>query len=418
MTRKAHVLVVDDDPQKAAAISALLQREQVQVGEVSTAETVHAACLHLRKFRVDLLVLDMQLPLRAQAEARPDGGLRLIDALKTDATLLVPDHIIGLTQYDELVARYREDLAHDLWFLVKYSRDSDEWERQILNRVQHITSSIAAHSDSRYRSSLAIITALHRVELEAVLQVWPELGESRIDSDAALYHTGTIQASNRQHTIVASAAPQMGMAAATALSMKVIDNYRPRYLCMTGIAAGTKGCYGDILVASQSWDYGSGKMRKLGAQKSVFEPAPERIPISNDLSYEVQWYQVRSSEARQRIADEWRKLNPHESVAVPSVHFGPLASGAAVVADGSVITGLLAHDRKLIGVEMESYGVALAASHCKGPRPDVLIAKSLCDYGDSRKGDDFQRFAAYSSAAFVRYFFEDRIFERMQRMAP
>ena len=54
------------------------------------------------------------------------------------------------------------------------------------------------------------------------------------------------------------------------------------------------------------------------------------------------------------------------------------------------------------GVEMESYGVAYAATHAMNPKPHVIIAKSVCDFADERKDDMYQQFAAYTSCGLVK----------------
>ena len=54
----------------------------------------------------------------------------------------------------------------------------------------------------------------------------------------------------------------MGMVAATSLATKMINNFAPRYMVMTGIAGGTKPDkmnFGDVIVAKTSWDYRAGK---------------------------------------------------------------------------------------------------------------------------------------------------------------
>lgn len=72
-----------------------------------------------------------------------------------------------------------------------------------------------------------------------------------------------------------------------------------------------------------------------------------------------------------------------------------------------MIDGLTALNRKIVGVEMEGYGVMLAGRACGQPKPSVLIAKSVCDFGDVEKDDQYQRYAAHTSAAFVRDIFEN-----------
>jgi nucleoside phosphorylase len=70
----------------------------------------------------------------------------------------------------------------------------------------------------------------------------------------------------------------------------------------------------------------------------------------------------------------------------------------------SLIDEIVAHNAKVIGVEMETYGVFLAARLCSGPRPHALSVKSICDFGDLTKNDEYQRYAGYTSARFLHEF--------------
>ena len=89
------------------------------------------------------------------------------------------------------------------------------------------------------------------------------------------------------------------------------------------------------------------------------------------------------------------------------VHYGPLASGTAVVANKTVLQKqVMTSFQNTEGVEMEGYGVAYAASHSLEPRPNVIIAKSVCDFADERKDDSYQKFAAYTSCEFVKVLLE------------
>jgi len=88
---------------------------------------------------------------------------------------------------------------------------------------------------------------------------------------------------------------------------------------------------------------------------------------------------------------------------------GPVASGAAVIQDKTVIDEIVARNRKLIGVEMETYGVYLAANATRGPKPLAMSSKSICDFGDLGKNDDYQKYAAYTSAKFVYEFALDQL---------
>jgi nucleoside phosphorylase len=40
------------------------------------------------------------------------------------------------------------------------------------------------------------------------------------------------------------------------------------------------------------------------------------------------------------------------------------------------------------------------------PRPKGLIIKSVCDYADEEKSDQYQKFAAFTSAQFAKLLYE------------
>ncbi|NEP43357.1 MAG: hypothetical protein F6K35_30685 [Okeania sp. SIO2H7] len=82
------------------------------------------------------------------------------------------------------------------------------------------------------------------------------------------------------------------------------------------------------------------------------------------------------------------------------MHFGVVASGEKVVADTSTIPELQGTWNKLIGVEMESFGVASAVDRLNSA-PGMLMVKGICDWADSSKNDDWQAYAADVAAAYV-----------------
>ena len=81
-----------------------------------------------------------------------------------------------------------------------------------------------------------------------------------------------------------------------------------------------------------------------------------------------------------------------------------MASGAAVLENRPLIQQITAHQRKVIGIEMETYGVFMACRCCSEPRPLAMSIKSICDFGDSNKTDNYQAYAAYTSAQYLYEF--------------
>ena len=97
----------------------------------------------------------------------------------------------------------------------------------------------------------------------------------RVPQDETRYISGTITAEGKSFSVIAGAAPRMGMPASAVLASKIIAQFRPRFLAMVGICAGRHGKVGlgDVIVADPCWDWGSGKIDSVG-DRPRFRPAP------------------------------------------------------------------------------------------------------------------------------------------------
>lgn len=94
-------------------------------------------------------------------------------------------------------------------------------------------------------------------------------------------------------------------------------------------------------------------------------------------------------------------LNPDHSL---KVIVGPVASVPAVVADRQVIESLKGQERKLLGLEMEAYGMYYAVEHSMRPRPLIVASlKSATDFADANKSDEYQQYGAMTSSEFLYY---------------
>jgi len=74
-----------------------------------------------------------------------------------------------------------------------------------------------------------------------------------------------------------------------------------------------------------------------------------------------------------------------------------MASGAAVLAQDGAIDVIVEGNREVLAVEMEGYAVMAAGESCNAMS---LVMKSVCDFADPSKNDDWQAYAAYTSASF------------------
>ena len=93
-----------------------------------------------------------------------------------------------------------------------------------------------------------------------------------------------------------------------------------------------------------------------------------------------------------------------------AIHLGPMASVPAVLSCKQEIDKIVTHGRKLQGIEMESYGMFYAACNAINPLPKIVASlKSISDFADSKKNDNYQEYASYTSAALLKYIIENEL---------
>lgn len=406
------VLIVDDDERKRALVaSTIRQAVGTANATIHFARNCNEAALCLENQSFDLMILDLNLPMRADEQPKQDAGTRLLKQLiRGGPRFRRPVHILGLTAYEQLKHHFAPEFESEGWQLVRFDEVSVEWAETLQNKVRHIAEAIKTPEGSEYDYDLAIITALKAIELEAVLRLDGNWGSLECPGDPTRYHTGVWHRGDLSARVVAAASIEMGMPAAAALATKMIIDFRPRYLAIVGITAGIGLNFGDIIVADQSWDYGSGKVKSgtLGDMESIFSPAPNYIPLDPTVKEKAETFIGNRQDRIAAIEASWQGNQPGSRL---KAVVGPVASGAAVIEHGGAISEIQSHNRKVIGVEMETYGVYLAARIAPHPRPLVLSVKSVCDFGVPPKTDEYQRYAAFTSATFLYEFFLDQLID-------
>lgn len=403
-----NICIVDDDNYKLSNIVEVLTKlPGVEPEFIATAPDLVTARGHLQKAKFDLLILDLNLPERFGFDPSPNAGKKFIKEIKQTDRMNKPDHIIGLTAFPKAHDISKTEFEDDLWYIIIYDEQSSGWKQQLQNKIEYLIECKKADREidtSNYKYDLAIVTALHEPELRAVKNLNINWKSKNIPGDTTEYLIGTISSKGKEIKIVAASAYQMGMPAASVLSMKIITNFRPRLLAMCGIAAGVKGKghFGDILIAEHSWDYNSGKLLLKADGQEYFQNDPKFLTLDS------QFRDIFASLKADRkhlsgIKDDWNGNKPSDSL---NVHIGPIASGSAVIQNYEFIKKLKEQSRKVIGIEMETYGVFFAAVNAPHPRPIPLSIKSICDFADESKNDDYQSYAAYTSAEYLFRFIQ------------
>ncbi len=396
------ILILEDDNNKLTEIYNTIKKNGISKNYIRHVDNVRSAKEELDSHRFDLLILDINTPLYDNQESIKDGGTTLLKYItKSSSSAKKPTHIVGLTAYKEIKAKetpYFESLA---WTIIEYSPRSDEWSEALSNKITHICNDEKAKEEERrkkYDYDVCILTALENPELSAVRSLDLEWKILEIEGDHALYHEAELQGNNRTIKIVAATTAEMGIAASSALTTKMAMTFKPQYIWMLGICAGIKGKVniGDIIIADRCWNYESGKYKENADGDITFEPDPYQENVSHEISSKLS-FAANDEDLYLKIKQDYRERKPSNDL---SAHLGPIGSGSAVVSSEKFLAEVKKQNRKLIGIEMEAYGVLSAAKKVPDPKPIVIIAKSVCDFADDQKNDDYQEYAAYTSSSF------------------
>jgi nucleoside phosphorylase len=403
-------LIVDDDGAKCTKLTSALELEVGVAGiEIQVRGSAYEATVALRADFFDLMIVDLNLPTRPGDTPMSDGGIRLLRQIsRGTAGIKRPLFIVGVTAFSDLAEGALSEFRKHGWALLEYSHDSTSWEEAIVNQCKHITeckARIESHATAS-RADICIITAIHNVELQAVLDLPLGFTSFADAGDETRYSQGTLTAPDRPLRVVVCAATEMGNPSSAVLTTKVLSKFRPRVCVMAGICAGIDAEIGDIAIAEFSLHHESGKWKQTDEGESVFRPQPRYQAASDRILEAVRRFSVDHQEQILSLPAHWRDRRTGRNV---EVRVGPVASGAAVVEDQTIVDGLLFRDRKLVALEMESYGFYLSGRHSIEPKPEFIMIKGICDKAKPPKTDDFQKYAAYLSARFIYEFLKTEV---------
>jgi len=127
-----NILLVDDSNDKVANIIKVI-REISEKITVDVAIDFVTAQQYLISSHYDLLVLDINLPIRVGEEPSLESGKNLLSEINRKTNIQSPYFIISLTQYSEECSS-----ISDVWQTVKYSPENVDWKSPITNLIKHI----------------------------------------------------------------------------------------------------------------------------------------------------------------------------------------------------------------------------------------------------------------------------------------
>ncbi|KGO85898.1 hypothetical protein Q765_13780 [Flavobacterium rivuli WB 3.3-2 = DSM 21788] len=401
-----NILILDDSSEKSNSIKRFLIEDcHISSDNINEGRCIKEGRKLLYENDYDLLLLDLVMPRDMDSEPNADESLKFLDEIYYNSSIHIPIHIIGFSQFDELINIHQDRFDDKLWHLINFSYSSNAWKDKLNSKVCYITSLKQRFKDSiesKNNFDIAIICALEIPEFREILDLNCSWKRFHLEDDPLIYHEGVINTVNGNTLkVIACSINKMGMQASSAVATKLAVKFNIKYLFMTGICAGVRNKdldYGDIVICENITDYGSGKMVENEVGELVLRPEPHQIPTDPNLLAKLNSF-LREEDKILRIQTQYRGKKP---TTLLKAKIGPTTSGSYVVSSESVVNNITSSNRKLLGIDMEGYGMYLASQYFSNTK--TLMIKSICDFGDKHKADDYQHYASFTSANFLYSF--------------
>ena len=390
------ILVVDDNVDKISNIvNVIKEKTEGYDVEIETAVFVNDAKKILASKSVDVLILDICLPERAGCSLQKDAGIRFLKQINGATRYTYPRFVIAMSEYEELAKEFDldEGIIHKS---IVYDTSTNDWKNKLEESVRIAISIILKNSVKRsYDYDVAVICAL-KEELDIVKKSLTDIHEINVSDDDFIYYEGVFKKEDKKRKVVMAQSTHMGMVPAATLTTRMIYNFAPKYIVMTGITAGIKGKVniGDVIAAEYTWDYGAGK-ETIDGSESVHRNTIQQITVDTDIANMIR--RISSDHnLLHGIKEEFMGSKPKSEL---SVVLGPVASGASVIADPHIVEKIKnGQIRDIVGIEMEIFGVYYAARWSISPKPKFVALKSVCDFADADKDDKYHAYASFTSA--------------------
>lgn len=393
------ILILEDNSQKFKEIKeVLLSVPGVTIDNITHCYGTHDARNELLKNEFDLFLTDLVVPVAFGEDTSAEESMSLIFDIKNDPEYNKPLNILGLSAFGDEIDNYKIEFEEDNWFLIQYKDDDDSWIVPIKNKIEYILGTKNnTCSAINYNYDIAIICALNEPEFTNIKKLSDCWTEVKVNRSSLTFYETYFERDKKKLKVIACTINQMGMVPTSILATQIIEMFRPKYITMTGIAAGIEPEVelGDILVFQYSWDYNSGKIKSDKNGNEVFEQDIRQHKLDDDL-YNYMLDLQRDEKFLFDIYTKYGKTNRAKNF--PSIKIGHATSGAAVIANKNIAQKINTQERKLMGIEMEAYAIYSAAALSTNPKPLPLVLKSICDFADENKNDNIQDYAAYTSA--------------------
>jgi nucleoside phosphorylase len=335
---------------------------------------------------------------------------------------------------------------------------SDVENRFIIQTKAEISRSPEFHSDINEiniekvlpQFDYAILTALYEDEFEELKKIFDFPSDETIKAKTKSFKVGYFKG-NKNIKVIAGILNQTGPVEAAVVATMMLELFKPKYLLMPGVCGGAKKYkFGDIIVAKKIFAFQKGKISDHPSildlpdedsdQAFLFDVNKNPVDLKhlfdakqNQVIVSVEKFELEhdamiglntsiDDQLKDHLQEIKDKINSEISndlrfsVNPPKIDIAiePMASGTMVINKKGYFEEILKTvDRRVAAVEMESYGLARACQLANSGKTIPIIFKSVMDHTfrkeDAPGGTNVKKFAAYTSALFMKYLFEYKI---------
>jgi nucleoside phosphorylase len=315
-----------------------------------------------------------------------DGGpIVMLTVLALESIHLASDNTRVSFRIDKSIEKH-PDLINETDEDSHFDYSNEVWYKSPIPKVRSISKDEAINI---FMPKIALITAVEVEQIAVLKKLKPPKGKRniwKVFDGGETYYLGRFGEFDAVVTL--SEMGSQGASGSTLTIDSLIRIWNPIGLIMVGIAFGAnkrKHKAGDVLIANSIIPY---ENQRVGDTIIYRSPV---IPSSHELINRI------------RNIFDWQFVRPDNSPV--NKHIGHILSGEKLVDNIEFKTKLLEHYPQVIGGEMEGSGLWSSAQKHK---KSWILIKSVCDWGDGNKHDDFQELAAASAVSLCEHIFNDK----------
>ncbi|QQT46109.1 phosphorylase family protein [Sphingobacterium multivorum] len=294
------------------------------------------------------------------------------------------------------------------------------------------SSSLADNKSSIEHVDFGIITALYTNEFDMIEDLFNWTGTH--NTGKKVYKIGHPK-SDSSKKIVAIHLTETGVVDASVIATQMAEIFKPKIILMPGVCGGDVSTnVGDVIVAKKVFMFQKGKVSDIKDEKGeiikLYDSLKKEIDPSNlqdengkKVALNIEKFEIEHNSIcelhpvlkdvlepkLESIKDQINKeLKPFGKEI--NIHLEPMACSTMVInKTGYFEQNVKAVDRKVIALEMESYGIARACEFANEGKTRFLIFKSVMDNMMNKVDGNNKSFAGKTSALFMKYLLQENI---------